>query len=301
MTLLWRSPKAPLDYFIDAFGDPEHDETSYIFPNEVRLSKDSHSSNYLITFNPELDLSTEFLCLSLEKTPFYKRRTVQLYRAKAVWCLAFPGQSYAEVEARALRIAEISLPRLSHAQLQHKWDTGPFNEGTAVSGRVTAYYQEICKNNEGEYSWVMNPSWEVAVSLRKIDDTWNICIEVTLHNRFFVQNDIPMCIPKGECPHWLKRLPLERFFEFSIFDMLEFRKELSEHLIEEQPDCRESKCTYEQIQELRRKMIELESAIRMPTCEQKHIAYKIAEELKLKRLMQRIKDDEFEQPYNPFK
>ena len=294
----WHSENDLYDELVNTLGIPKHMDSVYLSPKDPHLNSGNNSFSYLISINVDSDIFDDLSMLAFEQGYDFNLCSVQLHRVGLVWDLAFPGQLYTEIEARMLRIAELSLPRHLHTRLRLEWNTEPFDEDSAVNGRVTAYYQNLHKNSKGEYTLVRKPSSRVKMYPKKIDGVWHIRIEVRLTKQFLVRNDIPTCIPRGEHPRWLRRLPLENFLEFATFDTYYFV-----HAVKELLDyrLREGECTSTQFCALSSRIKELEVAMgTIPACEEKHLAYKMAEDLQAERLKQRIKDGAFNLSYNIF-
>jgi hypothetical protein len=134
---------------------------------------------------------------------------------------------------------------------------------------------------------------------KRINKIWNIHIEVTFAKRFLTENELETDIPTSVSPNWLTGLPLHNFLSFAAFCRSGFSKAMlnTDAIKKWKQEQEAEKRRYKRPHPYK---VLLEAARCRPACEQKRIAYTIAESLGAKRLKKRVNDGEFDCPYNLF-
>lgn len=268
------------------------------YRNGLFLKKATDSPWWSIIFNAENEL---LRCLSeLQSEISSGYGDVQLKQIETAWNV--PVASYAIGKRILLNLAHNTLLMGEHVRLWLEPPDGGtilVNADGTKNGEVTAYFNKR-RRSKGEYVPVKNSEWNAKMYLKEISGIWHLHIEITLEKRFLIDKNIPMGIPESVSPDWLKALRLQDFLKFASFDLQKVIELVRKLLRGRQNHNRKTKYTQKQLHRLRLALGELQNAIDLPSCDQKFVAYKVAGMFKSERLKQRIRNEEFDLPYNPF-
>lgn len=294
VTLSWWTPKNLHAEIVRLFGPRKGNS----FLNGLFLRKVKDRQWWSVVFNAEDNILASLAKLREKISPW--PGSVQLKQVEVAWNL--PCSSYQDAKELMLNLAQNTLLQGVYARLWLEPQEGgkiDENKDGTKNGEQTVYFQQIrCRKNK--YILVKNPIWDAKMYLKEINSIWHLHIEVTLEKRLLKASKIPMDIPTSVSPDWLKKLPLERFINFASFDMPTVIYELRRLLRTRQSCNNKKKYAPWEIHKMRIGLQILSSAMDYPACEQKRDACKVADIFKAVRFKQRIREGEFDCPYNPF-
>ncbi len=114
-----------------------------------------------------------------------------------------------------------------------------------------------------------------------------------------MKNDLEWDIPTTVTPDWLTQYPLHRFLKATGFCRRKFAAAMREtetfkEWVKEQED------TPRRYKSVHPNQVRIAAARSKPACEQRRMAYKMADEMQARRLKQRVTSGELDCPYNLF-